>query len=57
MRKNWRFRLAGVAAVIAMAAAGPACLLVSQGAAAAAVAGHICPGGTHWDNSTNSCVG
>jgi hypothetical protein len=56
MPKNWRFRLAGLAAAIALVAAGPAYLVASQTAASAAVAGHTCPGGTHWDNATNSCV-
>jgi hypothetical protein len=56
MPKNWRFRLAGLAAAIAVMAAGPVYLVASQAPASAAVPGPVCPPGTHWDNTTNSCV-
>ena len=49
--RHWRRHLTGiVAATIVALAAGPL-----AGAGAVAMAGPICPNGTHWDNITLTC--
>jgi hypothetical protein len=54
MHSHWRYRLAGLAAVIAVAvAAGPAQLAFAQVARTAADA--PCPDGTHWDDILHIC--
>jgi len=58
MRSNWRFRLAGVTAAIAIAvsAAPAAQLLAGPAGHAAAMAPRDCPQGTHWDTILQECV-
>jgi hypothetical protein len=58
MRSHWRYRLAGLGAAIAVALAAGSAHLTFESAthSSAAVANHVCPGGTHWDNTLHSCV-
>ncbi|HEX3491390.1 MAG TPA: hypothetical protein VHU92_18725 [Streptosporangiaceae bacterium] len=58
MRSNWRFRLAGVTAAIAIAVSvGPAAQLLAGSAGhAVAMAPRDCPQGTHWDTILHECV-
>lgn len=52
MHSHWRYRLAGLAAVIAV---GPAQLVIGQAATPAAAALGPCPDGTHWDDILHIC--
>jgi hypothetical protein len=58
MRSNWRHCLTGLAVAITVTlAAGPAILTAGLSSPAdGAIAGPVCPGGTHWDNTVNECV-
>jgi hypothetical protein len=58
MHSHWRYRLAGLAAVLAVAvAAGPAQLAIGQVAkTAVADSPPPCPDGTHWDDILHICL-
>jgi hypothetical protein len=57
MRSNWRYRLAGLTAAVAVAlAVGPASLALGSAAHVAAASEQACPQGTHWDDILHNCV-